>query len=46
MQKLGVTLDEVVDVVAGGYDAAIRIGAVIEQDQTRCGPASDRRRLA
>jgi DNA-binding transcriptional LysR family regulator len=42
--------DEVVDVVAGGYDAAIRIGEVIEQDMVAiklgpdllCGPSSIR----
>jgi DNA-binding transcriptional LysR family regulator len=38
--------DEVVDIVAGGYDAAIRIGEVIEQDMvaTRLGP--DLRQIA
>jgi DNA-binding transcriptional LysR family regulator len=38
---LDITLDdEVVDIVAGGYDAAIRIGEVIEQDMVaiRLGP--------
>jgi DNA-binding transcriptional LysR family regulator len=44
---LDVTLDdEVVDVVAGGYDAAIRIGEVIERDMiaVRLGP--DLRQIA
>jgi DNA-binding transcriptional LysR family regulator len=44
---LDITLDdEVVDIVAGGYDAAIRIGEVIEQDMiaVRLGP--DLRQIA
>ena len=44
---LDITLDdEVVDVVAGGYDAAIRIGEVIERDMIAIKLGGDLRQLA
>jgi DNA-binding transcriptional LysR family regulator len=43
---LDVTLDdEVVDIVAGGYDAAIRIGEVIEQDMVAVKLGPDLRQI-
>jgi DNA-binding transcriptional LysR family regulator len=43
---LDITLDdEVVDVVAGGYDAAIRIGEVIEQDMVAIKLGPDLRQI-
>jgi DNA-binding transcriptional LysR family regulator len=44
---LDITLDdEVVDIVAGGYDAAIRIGEVIEQDMVAIRLGPDLRQIA
>jgi DNA-binding transcriptional LysR family regulator len=44
---LDVTLDdEVVDIVAGGYDATIRIGEVIERDMVALKLGSDLRQVA
>ncbi len=44
---LDITLDdEVVDIVAGGYDAAIRIGEVIEQDMVAIKLSPDLRQIA
>jgi DNA-binding transcriptional LysR family regulator len=44
---LDITLDdEVVDIVAGGYDAAIRIGEVIEQDMVAIKLGPDLRQIA
>ena len=44
---LDVTLDdEVVDIVAGGYDAGIRIGEVIERDMVAIKLGSDLRQVA
>jgi DNA-binding transcriptional LysR family regulator len=44
---LDVTLDdEVVDIVAGGYDAAIRLGEVIEQDMVAIKLGPDLRQIA
>ena len=44
---LDITLDdEVVDVVAGGYDAAIRIGEVIERDMVAIKLGPDLRQIA
>jgi DNA-binding transcriptional LysR family regulator len=44
---LDLTLDdEVVDIVAGGYDAAIRIGEVIEQDMIAIKLGPDLRQIA
>jgi DNA-binding transcriptional LysR family regulator len=44
---LDITLDdEVVDVVAGGYDAAIRIGEVIERDMIAIKLGGDLRQIA
>src|SRR5580693_9886811 len=44
---LDVTLDdEVVDVVAGGYDAAIRIGEVIERDMVAVRLGAEMRQIA
>jgi DNA-binding transcriptional LysR family regulator len=44
---LDITLDdEVVDIVAGGYDAAIRIGEVIEQDMVAIKLGPDLRQVA
>jgi DNA-binding transcriptional LysR family regulator len=44
---LDITLDdEVVDIVAGGYDAAIRIGEVIDQDMVAIKLGPDLRQIA
>jgi DNA-binding transcriptional LysR family regulator len=44
---LDITLDdEVVDIVAGGYDAAIRIGEVIEQDMVAIKLGAELRQVA
>ena len=44
---LDITLDdEVVDIVAGGYDAAIRLGEVIEQDMIAIKLGPDLRQIA
>ncbi|QSQ17458.1 LysR family transcriptional regulator [Myxococcus landrumensis] len=44
---LDITLDdEVVDIVAGGYDAAIRIGEVIDQDMVAIRLGPDLRQIA